>query len=129
MGNKQKLLDPLILHAHPHTVKLSHGEKLILPGYNSRMYIIFIGWLYVILMMALTETSIVAGVLTFCFYGLMPVSILWYLFRPRRRPTAIEASDDMGLVPPAVTSLPGVLVSESLGKQDGDDTQTNQEHL
>jgi hypothetical protein len=36
--------------------------------------------------MAATETSIVAGVLTFVFYGLAPLSLLLWLFGvPQRR--------------------------------------------
>lgn len=50
------------------------------------MYIIAIGWLYVTVLMALTETSLVAGVLTLLFYGLLPVSLLlWLLSSPVRR--------------------------------------------
>lgn len=50
------------------------------------MYIIAIAWLYVTLLMALTESSWVAGVATFVFYGLLPMSILLYLLgTPQRR--------------------------------------------
>lgn len=50
------------------------------------MYIIAIGWLYVTVLMALTETSLIAGVLTLLFYGLLPVSLLlWLLSSPVRR--------------------------------------------
>lgn len=54
------------------------------------MYIVAIGWLYVALMMAITEHSIVAGVATFLLYGLGPVSIVLYILgtpgrRQRRR--------------------------------------------
>ena len=50
------------------------------------MYIIAIGWLYVTVLMALTETSVVAGVLTLFFYGLFPVALLlWLLGTPMRR--------------------------------------------
>lgn len=50
------------------------------------MYIIAIGWLYVVLMMAITETSIMAGLLTFLFYGLIPLAIfLWLFGTPQRR--------------------------------------------
>lgn len=56
------------------------------------MYIIAIGWLWVTFMMAITETSIVAGVLTFVFYGFLPCSLLMYLLgtpgRRRRRKKA-----------------------------------------
>jgi sulfite exporter TauE/SafE len=50
------------------------------------VYIVAIAWLYVTLLMAATETSIVAGVLTFVFYGLAPLSLLLWLFGvPQRR--------------------------------------------
>ncbi len=53
------------------------------------MYIIAIGWLYVTLLMALTEGSVVAGVLSFVFYGLAPTALLMWLLgttaRRRRR--------------------------------------------
>lgn len=59
------------------------------------MYIVAIGWLYVVLMMALTESSITAGVLTFVFYGLAPLALLlWLLGTPaRRRRLARKALD------------------------------------
>lgn len=48
------------------------------------MYIILSAWLYVTLLMAATETSWVAGVLTFVFYGLLPGSLFWWLLGGRR---------------------------------------------
>ncbi len=47
--------------------------------HNYRMYIIAIGWLYVTSLMALTETSFLAGVLTFIFWGLVPTGLLLWL--------------------------------------------------
>lgn len=50
------------------------------------MYIIAIGWLWVALMMAVMEPNIVAGVLSFTFYGLLPcLLLLWLLGTPARR--------------------------------------------
>lgn len=49
------------------------------------MYIVAIAWLYVILMMAVTETSVIAGMLTFVLYGLLPIGILYYLAGSKRR--------------------------------------------
>lgn len=50
------------------------------------MYIIAIGWLYVVMMMAITETSFIAGLMTFLFYGLVPLAIfLWLFGTPQRR--------------------------------------------
>lgn len=58
------------------------------------MYIIAIGWLWVALMMAITEANLVAGVLSFTFYGLLPCALLlWLLGTPaRRRRTAANES-------------------------------------
>ncbi len=52
------------------------------------MYIVAIGWLYVTLLMALTEDHPVAGVLSFIFYGLLPTALLWWLTSRRRRRSA-----------------------------------------
>jgi biotin transporter BioY len=50
------------------------------------MYIIAIGWLWVALMMAITEANAVAGILSFVFYGLLPCALLlWLLGTPARR--------------------------------------------
>lgn len=49
------------------------------------MYIIVIAWIYVVFMMAITETSVVAGIMTFLLYGLLPVAILVYLMDSGRR--------------------------------------------
>lgn len=50
------------------------------------MYIIAIAWLYVTLLMALTEPNIAAGLLTFLFYGLFPCALLiWIVGTPQRR--------------------------------------------
>lgn len=58
------------------------------------MYIIAIAWLYVTLLMAITETSWVAGVMTFVFYGLCPLAVLLYLMgTPERRRRKIQRSE------------------------------------
>lgn len=50
------------------------------------MYIIAITWLYVTFLMAATEASITAGILTFFFYGLLPCGLLlWILGTPQRK--------------------------------------------
>ena len=43
------------------------------------MYIIAIGWLYVTLLVAANEATIVAGIISFAFYGLLPCSLLIWL--------------------------------------------------
>lgn len=65
--------------------------------YNTAMYIVAIGWLYVVLMMALAETSIVAGVMTFFWYGLMPLALLlWLIGTPHRRKVSSLAKQGSG---------------------------------
>lgn len=50
------------------------------------MYIVAAAWLYVAVLMAATEPSVVAGILTFVFYGAAPLALLLWLFGvPRRR--------------------------------------------
>ncbi|MDR2678422.1 MAG: hypothetical protein LBB51_03180 [Zoogloeaceae bacterium] len=48
-------------------------------------FIIAIGWLYVTLLMALTEPSWIASILSFFFYGLAPCALFFYLFRSRKK--------------------------------------------
>ena len=53
------------------------------------MHIAAVGWIYVVLMMAITEESVVAGIMTFFLYGVLPVTIIMYVggtgARKRRR--------------------------------------------
>ncbi|WP_426196259.1 hypothetical protein [Massilia sp. DWR3-1-1] len=49
------------------------------------MWIVALAWIYVVGLMALTETSVVAGVMTFLAYCLLPLSILFYITGSRRR--------------------------------------------
>lgn len=45
-----------------------------------------VGWLYVVILMSFSETSFVAGIMTFLLYGVLPLSIILYIFdAPRRR--------------------------------------------
>jgi hypothetical protein len=84
-----------------HPVHCGGSSGIFLPPFplseDPDMYIIAIGWLYVTVLMAFTETSILAGVLTFLFYGLFPVALLlWLLGTPlrRKRRRALEAAED-----------------------------------
>jgi hypothetical protein len=73
------------------------------------MYIIAIAWLYVTLMMAITEPNLVAGILTFLFYGLLPCALfLWLLGTPQRRRSRLAK-----------------IAQEPLGQPDRTDTQAD----
>ena len=59
------------------------------------MYIVAIAWIYVILMMSITEDSIVAGLVTFVFYGILPLTLILYIMgtpQRKRRRVASEAA-------------------------------------
>lgn len=43
------------------------------------MHIAAVGWIYVTLMMAITEESVVAGIMTFFLYGVLPTLIILYV--------------------------------------------------
>lgn len=50
------------------------------------MYIVAIAWIYVVLMMSVTEQSVVAGIITFLLYGMFPLSIILYVIgTPQRK--------------------------------------------
>jgi bacteriorhodopsin len=49
------------------------------------MHIVALAWIYVVFMMAVTEPSVVAGIMTFVLYGLFPLSIILYLTGTRQR--------------------------------------------
>jgi len=57
------------------------------------MWIVAIAWVYVVGLMALTETSIIAGIMTFCLYCVFPLSILYYLTGSGRRRARRERSE------------------------------------
>ena len=59
------------------------------------MLIIALAWTYVVMLMAFTEPSVVAGVMTFLLYCALPLGILFYLTggkRRKRRRMAREAA-------------------------------------
>jgi cytochrome c biogenesis protein CcdA len=61
------------------------------------MWIVAVAWVYVVALMALTEPSVVAGIMTFLGYCVLPLSILFYITgskgrRARRAREEAEAS-------------------------------------
>lgn len=49
------------------------------------MWIVAIAWMYVVVLMAATEASVVGGILTFLFYGVLPLSLLSYFLGAKAR--------------------------------------------
>ena len=70
------------------------------------MWIVAIGWIYVVTLMAATESTVVGGIMTFFGYGVLPILLVFYLTgsRRRRRRTqqgALRAADGTVIVPEA----------------------------
>ena len=62
------------------------------------MYLIAIGWMYVVLMMALAEAlssqgTVLGGLITFLLYGLLPMSLLLYILGTPFRRKALRAQE------------------------------------
>ena len=68
------------------------------------MWIVAIGWMYVVTLMAATEPTVVGGIMTFFGYGVLPISLVFYLVGSRRRRG--RAQDGAADAPVAGT-LPG----------------------
>ncbi len=79
------------------------------------MYIVAIGWLYVTLLVAANEPTVVAGVISFLFYGLLPCSLLMWLggTKSRRQRRAHRES----------------LANQRLNNGNGSDARTDQKDL
>jgi len=58
------------------------------------MYIVAIAWLYVVLLAAVSDTTVIGGVLTFVFWGAGPLALfLWLVGTPARHRTASKSAD------------------------------------
>jgi len=55
------------------------------------MHIIAIAWIYVVSMMALTEKSVSAGIMTFSLYCAVPLALVWFIFA-RKRPGKTQSA-------------------------------------
>jgi len=49
------------------------------------MWIVAIAWIYVVVLMAATEPTVVGGIMTFLFYCALPLSLLFYISGARSR--------------------------------------------
>lgn len=62
------------------------------------MYLVVIGWMYVVLMMSVAEAtnttgSVLGAIVTFFLYGLLPVALVVYLMLTPQRRKAIKARE------------------------------------
>jgi membrane protein implicated in regulation of membrane protease activity len=83
------------------------------------LYVVAIGWMYVVLMMTVAEAlapngSVLGAAITLVFYGLLPLSIVLYLMAtPARRKAlrAKEAAASSALQPDGGGHAPGDAVA------------------
>ena len=69
------------------------------------MMIVAAAWIYVVLMMALAEAlsssgSVLGGIVTFCLYGALPLSIVLYIMSTPARRRRNRAREQTGSAPP-----------------------------
>ncbi|OWQ43829.1 hypothetical protein CDL60_27950 [Roseateles noduli] len=93
------------------------------------MYLVAIAWMYVVLMMAIVEAfssqgTVLGALITFVFYGVVPLSIVMYLMgTPRRRAARRKAEasgSPHGDGADAVASMPtSPSISASAQSDDG----------
>ncbi|NVD74477.1 hypothetical protein D0T25_10690 [Duganella sp. BJB488] len=57
------------------------------------MLIVAIAWIYVVGLMALTEPTVVAGIVTFLFYCVLPLSTLIYIAGSGKRKARRRAAE------------------------------------
>jgi hypothetical protein len=60
------------------------------------MWIVAIAWIYVVVLMAATEPTVVGGIMTFVFYCAVPLSILFYITGAKRRRLRRQAAAAKG---------------------------------
>jgi hypothetical protein len=82
------------------------------------MYIVAIAWLYVVVLMAATQDSVLAGIGTLVFYGILPCAVVMYVImaptRARRKKVLataqlqaaaqVKSSADANLTSPTLQS-------------------------
>lgn len=82
------------------------------------MYLVAIGWMYVVVMMAAAEATspqgtLLGAIITFVFYGLLPVSIVIYILgTPARRRARLKA-EAVERETPLAASEPAHLADEA----------------
>jgi len=76
------------------------------------MYLVVIAWLYVVVLMAVAEAlsssgSVLGAIMTFFFYGLVPVFIIVYVRGSPLRKKARRAAESQALAPDGSHHAPG----------------------
>jgi hypothetical protein len=71
------------------------------------MYLVAIGWMYVVLMMAVVEASgsngsVLGAMVTFVLYGVLPLSVVMYILRTPARRRARQAREQLEAPQPSL---------------------------
>lgn len=61
------------------------------------LYLIAIAWIYVVLLMAFAESSVLAGIMTFIFYCVIPLGLVLYILSSPARKRQIKAAEQARL--------------------------------
>ncbi len=90
------------------------------------MYIIIIAWLYVVVLMAATESNLTAAIMTLLFFGLLPSALLFWLFggvgRARR---AAKQRLDQQRMEQTVKAIDESVADQKMDQQDRANTKTD----
>jgi hypothetical protein len=89
------------------------------------MYLVAIGWLYVVVMMAVAEAlstqgSVLGAVITFVFYGLLPVVLVIYIGGTPHRRRARRAAEAAAASAASATSAAAAAPPHGSGHAAGD---------
>lgn len=57
------------------------------------LYLIAIAWIYVVLLMSLAESSVIAGIMTFIFYCIVPLGLVLYILSSPARKRQIKKTE------------------------------------
>ncbi len=80
------------------------------------MHVVATAWLFVTILMAVTERSLTAGLLTFVLYGVGPLALFWWVVgTPARRARTARAA-----------RAPSMRVEERAGAPDQQDARRDQ---
>ena len=58
------------------------------------MWIVAIAWMYVVVLMAATESTVMGGVMTLLLFGVLPLSLVSYFFGAKGRRARHQAKVD-----------------------------------
>ncbi|MBB1076992.1 hypothetical protein HUU62_21550 [Rhodoferax sp. 4810] len=89
------------------------------------MYIVPIAWLYVALMMALAEATasngtVVGAIITFLFYGVLPITLVVYVMGTPARKRAIKAREQAELAAAQAAAAASTVAPDGHGQTAAD---------